>query len=82
MLHADWRGRRPGLTLRLPWRGSRHLLRVHALPRRLPTDLGQYKAALDGLPAEVSEQVNVVMVSVDSERDTSEELGRYMGLFN
>jgi cytochrome oxidase Cu insertion factor (SCO1/SenC/PrrC family) len=48
----------------------------------LPTDLGQYKAALDGLPAEVSEQVNVVMVSVDSERDTSEELGRYMGLFN
>lgn len=51
-------------------------------PDICPLTLGTYKAALDRLPAEVSEQVNVVMVSVDPERDTPEVLGRYMNLFN
>ncbi len=51
-------------------------------PDVCPLTLGTYKAALDRLPAEVSEQVNVVMVSVDPERDTPEVMGRYMNLFN
>lgn len=51
-------------------------------PDVCPLTLGTYKAALDRLPAEVSEQVNVIMISVDPERDTPEVLGRYMNLFN
>ncbi|MGE3961961.1 MAG: SCO family protein [Dehalococcoidia bacterium] len=51
-------------------------------PDVCPLTLGTYKAALDRLPAEIAEQVNVVMISVDPERDTPEVLGRYMNLFN
>ena len=51
-------------------------------PDVCPLTLGTYKAALERLPAEVSDQVNVVMISVDPERDTPEVLGRYMSLFN
>ena len=51
-------------------------------PDVCPLTLGTYKAALERLPAEVSEQVNVLMISVDPERDTPEVLGRYMSLFN
>ena len=51
-------------------------------PDVCPLTLGTYKAALDRLPPEVSDQINVIMVSVDPERDTPEVMGRYMDLFN
>ena len=50
-------------------------------PDMCPLTLGTYKAALERLPAEVSDQVRVVMVSVDPDRDTPEILSRYMALF-
>ena len=51
-------------------------------PDVCPLTLGTYKAALDRLPPDVSDKVNVIMVSVDPERDTPEVMGRYMDLFN
>lgn len=51
-------------------------------PDVCPLTLGTYKAALERLPPEVSEQVNVVLLSVDPERDTPEVLARYTSLFS
>lgn len=50
-------------------------------PDICPLTLGTYKAALERLPSEVSDQVDVLLVSVDPERDTPEVVARYTDLF-
>jgi len=50
-------------------------------PDICPLTLGTYKAALERLPEDVRDQMNVVMVTVDPERDSPEVLERYMAVF-
>lgn len=50
-------------------------------PDICPLTLGTYKAALERLPDGLGEQVKVVLLSVDPERDTPEVLARYTDLF-
>lgn len=50
-------------------------------PDVCPLTLGTYKAALERLPVDVSEQVKVLLISVDPDRDTPEVLKRYTDLF-
>jgi len=50
-------------------------------PDMCPLTLGTYKAALERLPDDLADDVRVLMVTVDPERDSPEVLGRYLGLF-
>jgi protein SCO1/2 len=47
-----------------------------------PTTLAMLDQLVDQLEADVAEQTQVVMVSVDPERDTPERLAEYMGNFD
>jgi len=50
-------------------------------PDICPLTMGTYKAALERLPDDLRGDVNVVMVSVDPERDRPDVLKRYMAIF-
>lgn len=50
-------------------------------PDMCPLTLGTYKAVMERLPAGLAEQVTVVLLTVDPERDTPETLVRYTDLF-
>jgi len=51
-------------------------------PDICPLSLGILKRAVESLTPEEQEQVAVLMVAVDPERDTPEVLGRYVALFH
>ena len=50
-------------------------------PDVCPTSLANFKLALNELSPEEAAQVQVIFVSVDPARDTSEALGRYVKMF-
>jgi protein SCO1/2 len=50
-------------------------------PDVCPTTMSDLKRALAQLPAEDAERVEVVMVTIDPDRDVDEKLGAYVGTF-
>ena len=51
-------------------------------PDICPATLATLDRALDSLPPDLADEVQVVMVSIDPERDTVEYLREYLGYFN
>ena len=60
--------------------GARHpaLLRLHPLPRHLPAHHEQHRRPTAGLTEEQRQDLRVVFVTTDPERDTPESLGEWL----
>jgi protein SCO1/2 len=58
------------------------VLRLHQLPRHLPTTMADVAVALRGVDPALAEQVQVVFVTTDPAFDTPEVLAEYLGRFD
>ncbi len=62
-------------------RGSSYTIWIYTLSRRLPLTLSQFKQ-IKGLLGDQGEDIGYILITVDPERDTPQQLNRYLGNFD